>query len=99
MKAPLVLLALLVAYSQAPAQIGESFEKFSRLTEYKQTAPQGKKHFFHSEDNSAQITVWVDADNTIRKIMYEFDVTGAEFKDDTIQTLYTLIVSAELGKK
>ena len=62
MKASIVPLALLVAFSQARAQIGESFEKFGRPTEYKETASKGQKHFFHSEDTSGQITLWVDDD-------------------------------------
>jgi hypothetical protein len=31
--------------------------------------------------------VWLTADNTIRKIEYEFDLIGSEYKGDTLQTL------------
>ena len=84
-----LLIALIVGLlpMSALAQIGQSFEKFTRLKEYEETAPQGNKHFFHSADNSAQVTVWLTADNTIRKIEYEFDLIGSEYKDDTLQTL------------
>jgi hypothetical protein len=53
MKPLLIALTVALFAVSASAQVGQSFETFSRLTEYTETKVDGNKHSFHNSDDSA----------------------------------------------